>query len=223
MINWASRKTKRDQDNLVTQSILPLLNPQREYSMLSMPAGTWSYERSLAARTPGKNWVFTGIEQDPEVYEITRKAKPPGNAKFVPRNMSASTAAEILDLHDVVYLDYMGTWSDGIESDLRKLAYRKVVGQVLVLTNMLVRGHQKHKQLYTKYADETLVCSIDFMSVQMLDDARTRMVAIPRIVEGLFQEEGQNITFVSGFVYDSRSPCKKIRHVPEMVTTYKVN
>lgn len=89
---------------------------------------------------------FTGLEQDPEVYRKSAKVAAGLPAAF--RSLDQPTA--FLDFatsgkkkeFDMIYLDWMGTWSRDKKADIQALFSRRMlaIGGLLLVTVSLRRG-----------------------------------------------------------------------------------
>jgi hypothetical protein len=128
-------------------------------AVLSLPAAGWVWERGLAlaaAETlPGLELTMVGVERDAAVHKrmwMGRRGRRGGRASLIAAGEPCS-AEDVLsgavhvrgapDAFDVVYLDWMGTWSLAKEVELLALfdGGRLAPGGLVITTVMLGRGH----------------------------------------------------------------------------------
>lgn len=132
-INWAKREQKRDNDISLLKYIKEPLSLFSTVNCISLPSHQWIWERMIAAAFPDKTFNFIGVERDRQVNHAGRINAKRLNAvknrnytlEMLPPSISWTNAmkgdfsSEIVgedELFQLLYADYMGTWSpDKIE------------------------------------------------------------------------------------------------------------
>lgn len=149
LVDWELNTSKREADTVAFRAMAyDLLKARRPARVLSLPGATWCWELSLSEAFPSLKFNFTGIERDARIHRKAKKMADAMPARYrmhpVPADF-AEFAAGLDGRHrpfDVVFLDWMGTWSREKKADLELLMSKGVlaVGGVLLLTVSLRRG-----------------------------------------------------------------------------------
>ncbi len=151
-IAWNANTAKREADHTIYRAMAYDISCQRRRTgkrlrVLSFPAKTWAWELGLAECYPDIPMEFLGLEQDASVYKQTKKF-----AAGFPRSFSMTDTPVSFQRFaasyrrrrpfDVVYLDWMGTWSKEKKEDISMLFDRQLlaVGGLLLVTVSLRRG-----------------------------------------------------------------------------------
>ena len=217
-LNWESRCCKRAQDERVN-ALLDI--PPGLVSMLSLPASGWCYEKQLAKAYPDIYWRFTGLEYDPQVF-AHMQTPPTANAMFEAKHMSVQAAMEVLEPHDIVYLDYLGGWSESVEADIRKMAALRRVRSQFLLVVKATRMSKNHGVCMD--ALNSREAQIDWSTrASLTGKTRSRLAALPSRVEQLCYEEDLTLRFERGFLYDSWNTGRPDMFGPEIVMSFNVN
>ena len=151
-ISWVGNTAKRVADQTMYRAmafdIQRMRKPRsrKDIRVLSFPGPTWMWEQGLADAFPTSHFAFLGVEQDKQVWRKLASRPMPGNYKMI---KEAATFKSYAQAHqqdsshfDVIYLDWMGTWSRDKKADLGSMfaGGMLAVGGVLVLTLSLRRG-----------------------------------------------------------------------------------
>lgn len=153
-ISWGANTSKREADQTMYRAMAFDIQRMRPASarktirVLSFPGPTWLWEQGLEEAFPSARFEFVGVEQDPRVWKRLAKmaAGLPGNYKMFPQATTFRSYVQSRRRNstafDVVYLDWMGTWSRDKKADLESMFADNTlaVGGVLVLTLSLRRG-----------------------------------------------------------------------------------
>jgi hypothetical protein len=128
--DWSLREDKRENDGQLDIYLKPLFTSgRREFSSLSLPASKWLWERHLIAKHPDLQFSFFGVEKEPELNGRARQVASRVNSKGSSRLMmlsqdkdwSAVLKAPPLPEFDIIYADYMGTWSSPKLEDVMRI------------------------------------------------------------------------------------------------------
>jgi len=124
LLDWKSRPKKRENDDVNSSLMGPLMATRKNIQCLTLPAKDWIFEKQLARKFSHNQFLFQGIERDPIVHgaswnSIAKSSSWPQNAiGILPEHPLA--VAEFIDQlpgeqleipYDLVYLDWMGIWS----------------------------------------------------------------------------------------------------------------
>ena len=154
-IPWKDNDSKRLSDQAAYSNMASDLFRQAEkrgkkpLRVLSFPGAKWLWEQALEESFRKLKFRFTGLERDERVWRKASKMADvlpsrfnlrPRAESFVDYSKSISTKRTRFDL---IYLDWMGTWSAEKKSDIDALLSRGCmleVGGILMLTVSLRRG-----------------------------------------------------------------------------------
>jgi hypothetical protein len=232
-IDWENRVSKRTQDPKLDRLLQPYLKNLDTVSMLSLPARTWAFEQSLATTRPCVNWAFTGLEKDPELFERMRKfMRWPSEAEVVTHAFNQTTTEFLLEQEssntgifwNVVYFDYMGTWSREKEVDVRILARNRMC-DVFMCTISLSRGSRPTNDLVKEYNEslgQTYLSFIEDDTGRHGDPPYYKIGGVPARIVDLFEDSGCHARLMGGLVYDSPSPCNPAYRCSEMVLAFRI-
>ena len=117
--------------------------------VLSFPGPMWGWEQGLLGAFPAAKFKIVGLERDSRIHEKLVKAAVglPGKLRMTDAACSFSQFAEQHTKrnvgYDIIYLDWMGTWSREKKADLETLFARNLLRPdgVLILTVSLRRGN----------------------------------------------------------------------------------
>ena len=167
-IDWSKRLEKRDNDLYLNKYIKPLMHKKHQdgdkINCLSFPASKWIWERNLAKSFNSNSIHFYGVERNPLVnksanktakYLMSSKGKKNYRMTLLPpkvdfaKSICRKTGVECVDSisgFDIIYADYMGTWSENSILDLKSIfgGKRSILNPfgLLVITLMLSRGER---------------------------------------------------------------------------------
>ena len=151
-IAWGSNLAKRPADHMLYRSMaFDLLQQHRRTKkrlrILSLPAKTWVWEQELANTFPDIPLEFVGLERDPMLHKKTAKFSEalPRQFKMTDGPVDFRSFADLTNgrrPYDVIYLDWMGTWSKEKKDDVVAMFRNELlaVGGMLLLTVSLRRG-----------------------------------------------------------------------------------
>lgn len=153
-ISWEGNSAKRTADQTMYRAMAFDVQRMRApgssdgIRVLSFPGPTWLWEQGLAEAFPSARFAFYGIEQDEVVWHKLAQMAALLSGDYNMLNGPA-TFQDYAKAHqkasspfDVIYLDWMGTWSREKKADLNSMfaSGMLAVGGVLVLTLSLRRG-----------------------------------------------------------------------------------
>lgn len=149
-MNWRANTAKRQADLTMYQAMAFHLLQQKGTSekrrtVLSFPGPTWAWEQGLADAFAGLKFDFTGLERDTKVHAKLAKACDYLGANYHMAKSPVSFdeyAVRCRRSFDVIYLDWMGTWSREKKSDIERLFECDLLrpGGLLIVTVCLRRG-----------------------------------------------------------------------------------
>ncbi len=244
--DWLTKDTKRQNDMEVNRLVVPSFIQKGNAQCLSFPASDWKYESDLAQSNLDVWFTFHGVELNREVFKrsMERAAhlnKEHGNSEFLlptrPYNLrefigeSRSLWPEE-ERYDLVYPDWMGTWSQDKKEQVRRMFTRQIFScqSYLAVTIMLARG-----TLYT-FADlklyqaqvseriiETLV--LNDRTVEAMEGSKTgrlKASGVSGYVIKMAGDAGYTAELIRLSVYDSCSNIRKGIVTPEMSLLYSI-
>ena len=218
LINWERRQSKRAQDATLGALLAPFLLTKEEGAavrMLSLPAAHWAFEQFLLATYPELRWEFVGLEEDYTVWRRMQRASlfvlNADGANAVCQAVRNTTSG-YLDAHwyfpwDIVYFDYMGTWSQSKEEDVVKIAGNHMC-KVFACTIALARGRPETLNIIkslSSFGGHHLGFIEDHTGRHM-DNPHYKITGVPERIVQLTEEVGNPFKLVGGFVYDSLPP-----------------
>ena len=126
----------------------PVGGPRDKVEVLSFPGDSWMWERSIDEAFDTLNFRFTGLERAPGIHRNTVRQADllPARFQTTKSPMDFNCFAQGRDKRhkqfDLIYLDWMGTWSREKKVNIRNLfeADMLAVGGLLLLTLSLRRG-----------------------------------------------------------------------------------
>jgi hypothetical protein len=216
VIRWASRTSKRAQDEPISKMFANYLLSKADgesVRMVSLPADSWAFEKHLLTIYPELRWWLTGLEAEVQIVKKMQRAAPAivnfdqSPAVYAAYNMKTSQWLRDCDTHqDIIYFDYMGTWSREKEADVVCIAQKQLC-DVFACTISLNRGYADTNRMLENKSE------VGMRHVQFILDSTGRHTETPhykitgtpeRVVE-LFRDHGHPVTLLGGFVYDSPS------------------
>lgn len=133
---------KREAD-LLTYKIAArdITDMKRTVRVLSLPGESWTWERGLADIFAPKRFRFTGVERDAAIFRKAKKeAACLGRAVMYEKPCDVATFLKTTpdkDRFDIIYFDWMSSWSNATIGDLDALFTRPTrlsPGGLLILT-----------------------------------------------------------------------------------------
>lgn len=233
LINWERRQSKRAQDATLGALLAPFLLTKEEGAavrMLSLPAAHWAFEQFLLATYPELRWEFVGLEEDYTVWRRMQRASlfvlNADGANAVCQAVRNTTSG-YLDAHwyfpwDIVYFDYMGTWSAAKEKDVITLAQRQTPN-VFACTISLSRGRPETNAT-VEYLSEVGKRHLEWIGDKTgrhQDQPHYKITGTPERILRLFEDNNWPMRMVGGFVYDSPSETNPSRTATEMTMVFQ--
>ena len=197
-------------------------------SMLTLPAADWAYERYLLSTHPDLHWAFVGLERDAEIaanMETTgaRVLNEDGTpAVCHARHASTTDFLEYDNTRfDIVYFDYMGTWSQAKERDIKLLcqtppgiyACTIALNRGSSLTNSMLEECSVTGRRHLEWVQDT--------TGRYNQSPHYKITGTPERIIALFNDQGVSAHMVGGFVYDSPSN-SAIAHIAEMTMVFRI-
>jgi hypothetical protein len=154
-IAWNANTAKREADRTIYRAMAYDLAQQSRKSgkrlrALTFPAKTWAWELGLTECYPDIRLEFVGLEQDPTIYKATKRFASgfPKTFAMSEKPMPFRSFAEQerrKKPFDIVYLDWMGTWSKEKKNDISAMFHNQMlaVGGLLLITVSLRRGQPR--------------------------------------------------------------------------------
>lgn len=202
-ISWDTNVSKREADMTMYRAMaFDLLqtqaNGKKRLKILSFPAQTWRWEIGLQETFPKLPMEFVGIERDAAVhFDMCKFATVlPGNFSTASVPMSFIEYA-ILQYRtrpfNVVYLDWMGTWSAEKKKDIEMLFKNRMLalGGLLIVTVSLRRGQPETTD---ELADMSYDLPLAFYDARGRDKyvSNIKVCGIPRWIQN-YADVGHNI------------------------------
>jgi len=153
LIDWRANTSKRAADLMLFRNLafdlhkLHNQNSGKTLRILSLPAASWSWEQCLKETFSPIRFSFLGLEKNRKVWQKGSRLKGIGPMRMFRLPVSfheyASQHFRKGRPFDVVYLDWMGTWSKEKKKDIEVLLKHGLLaaGGVLILTVSLRRGY----------------------------------------------------------------------------------
>jgi hypothetical protein len=232
-IDWENRVSKRKQDPKLDTLLQPYLKDRSGVRMLSLPARTWEFEKFVTGTRPDIDWSFTGLEKDPVLFDyMATRTGWASDAGVVVQSHNQTTTEFLLDQErcnpvpfwEVVYFDYMGTWSRAKEEDVRILARNRMC-DVFICTVSLSRGSRPTNDRLKAYHEslgETYCSFIDDDTGRHGDPPHYKIGGVPARIVDLFEDGGCRASLMGGLVYDSPSPFNPAYGCSEMVMAFRI-
>ena len=217
-LNWASRNSKRRTDEWIAHLFEPFLEgvgSGEKVTMLSLPANAWGFERYMLDQYDDFKWSFTGIEANEGVYrKMKSKSRTMVSEEGTPvvESVHNCTTRTYLrenssEVYDIIYFDYMGTWSQSKEEDVVKIAGNHMC-KVFACTIALARGRPETLNIIkslSSFGGHHLGFIEDHTGRHM-DNPHYKITGVPERIVQLTEEVGNPFKLVGGFVYDSLPP-----------------
>lgn len=217
-LNWNKNKDpKRENDSRLYSLIEEFLPAKKYINILTLPASGWCFESGLASKIQ-RPLRFTGIEKDDIVFSkasSTRKrleAKFPDNVFMLHKVDSHEFLQTTSRQFDIVYLDWMGTWSQGKQQELETIFSRKVITHtaLLVFTIWEGRGNGPEMDILDKLVKRRTVQFPfeEHVSAEMTPNVKRKTYGVAERVVRLARSEGYDATlaYFSEYKGNSRPP-----------------
>lgn len=164
---WEGRDGKRQNDTNLRR-IIRTHCKRKTIDMLTLPAADWCFERALLLDMKHAHFRMVGIEMNPRVHRKARRmaarlgeAFPAHRFTMTERPMSAWDFIRRGEgVFDVVYLDWMGTWSQDKKRQVTALLEHKMIKNrgLLFTTIMVPRGQRTTLDELMKYLPRDECC-----------------------------------------------------------------
>ena len=149
-IHWPDGKqSKRENDTILCKLVSKTLKSNSRASVITLPADKWCFETSLSKALPETKFHFTGIEANSIVFgrslKTMRKLEDtnPTNWYTLVRGKALKLLEQYPVPADVIYLDWMGTWSNEKKEEIETIFSRKLLKEksMLIFTIWACRGN----------------------------------------------------------------------------------
>ena len=231
MINWSLSSQKRGNDALLFRQFDSLAELDH-VSMLTLPGAYWLFELGLVGQYPCTGFCCEGIERDEAVHEAMKVSADEVrsvNAVFVPCSQPCSarqylrSAEKVGKRYDVIYLDYMGTWSNVKAEDMEIIFKNGMAKRFLALTMALHRGSQTVLDVLVDFVSEDHMDKVRMDNVRcpISEGSLIKIMGVPNMVKHIASQQGVSIELSYARVYDSVSySTTQVR--PEMVMLFTI-
>ena len=214
---WNKRAAKRFVDEQIFRCMASWKLPKKNLcNVLSLPAGSWFWERDFTAAFPNAKINFVGVERNSTVLKTMRRNADSLNKlnrrhKFIPVDHPVDLADFLKDtdeVFDMIYLDWMGTWATDKFNQIKTILDREILrkGGLLRLTMALNRGKPSvWKTLCSEY-DPTLIGVQDMRAGgnDFSDLPQWKVYGVPGLIIREAAERGVKLKLVSNIAYVSR-------------------
>lgn len=232
-INWARRQSKRAQDSTLGAFMAPFILSKKneKIRMLTLPAGDWAFEKHLMLVNKDPSWMIHGLESNNQVAkEMQKNAGSLVNTDGSPAVVAAyelSTTDFLTKINntpywDIIYFDYMGTWSRAKERDVVTMA-KTARPEVFACTISLDRGHPDTNSevgIFSQIGKRHLSWIID-KTGRHGEDPHYKITGTPEVIINLFEDNGWPMKMLGGFVYDSPSVTHPTHNTAEMTMVFQ--
>lgn len=230
-MKWAGNMCKRSQDEKLIRLMASVIEPLPVVRMMTLPAASWAFEDRLLSVFDDRRFLFTGVEQDPGAHHEMvcaaepRKSNPLAEYTTVHGNTSVALTMS-KEPYDIIYFDYMGTWSQAKIADIHMIAENRLATGMLVLTIMLRRGRPQTNDDVREFALNARKDWFGFMSVATRSPlpphqiSHQKILGVPEHVEHIFHQAGASCRCCGGVVYDNWSHKAPNTYTTEMSVAF---
>jgi hypothetical protein len=225
-IEWANVTAKRVVEDVTHRGMaIDVMDMGSRVRVLSFPAAGWIWEQNLMDRFRKIKFDITGIERDPVVHKRsvrTSKSIETGRCSMHPKPCDLRTylgSAAWKDTFDIIYLDWMGTWSSEKKQDLRQLfsqPTRLNKGGLLIMTMSLNRGYTNTIGQLSEFADNPIALTTYDERGRDVHTSGIRVRGIPQWIMDEASQHGITMSSIMANVYYSQ-PLKRTRYATPMV------
>ena len=202
--NWKKNKDSKRRNDEKLYSLIESFTPKnKRLHVLSFPANGWCFESGLSERITIP-LSFTGLEKNDIVFGKAASTAKKLQKSF-PNNwytLYNTTSKNFLDTtstrYDVVYLDWMGTWSTEKRDDLITIFKRRVLSKqaLLMFTIWQVRGNGKEMDVLDTMVKKssTTFPFEKHISAEMTPNLMRKTYGVAERVVRLARKEGYTAT-----------------------------
>lgn len=226
-LNWFNRAAKRHADELSFRAMAHWIVNKKSASVLSLPASDWIWERQYVDNFPDAKVQFLGLEQNEEVWDrmgwaATKLNQLNDRHEFITTDAPCSFmdfARHTDRKFDVIYLDWMGTWSKDKLKQINIMFDKDMLknDSIFRLTLGLNRGHPKSWEDLGDVEGDFHIVDIRGGGGE-LPSWKTH--GVPALVEAVGHDFGRPTKLIAAHVYSSFHTRKAA--VPEIVFTFRV-
>lgn len=213
-MQWTNRISKRFIDAEAFHCLFDCGLPKKRCKVLSLPAKDWFWERDFVATFPSANFEFVGLERDARIFRGMQKNAAifnELNRRHVFRPVDEPTdvkdfVKQTSDSFDVIYLDWMGTWSTDKLTQICRIFENDLLRKngVLRLTFALNRGKPgKWKPICDDY-DPRLIGFRDLRGGGG-PLPEWKIYGVPGLIMQLAHERGNRLRIIHNVAYLSRA------------------
>lgn len=240
---WEAREQKALNHRGIRKALADsILSSSVPYRVLSFPAAHWLFEQNMASVFADSQFEFVGLECDPKVHpQHIETAKTLSSDGFFlasfpdPLNMR-EYAAEFdatKTPYDLVFLDWMGTWSKDKKEQLRTVFDNHMINDNghLAITLMLWRGCGPSS---AEISEAVMMCDILETDDEFLVDENTiseiakckigsdKTFGVTQIIKALAEHAGQSASLVRMCIYKEPNSTGK-KFTPQVSLLYQIN
>lgn len=169
---------KQNNRELISEVSQYCLSEEENISILSLPAAYWIFEKTICKYFSDRHLHCKGLESHPKVFDSARRSSLRLNQTrpqhdFQMATLRPATAKEYLHInpsaqYDLIYLDWMGTWSQGKKDETILIFKNELLSKkaLLAFTIDSSRGQPKSNNELVKYmSDKRIKMNFDFESI----------------------------------------------------------
>ena len=199
--NWDNAGDKRINDHRLYNIINKKMKRKKTISMLSFPSDKWIFERKLIEKcnTP---FNFHSIERNKDMLKKSKvtvrklKKKHEQHTFWTPRKeISLQEYIPTTDkTFDIIYTDWMGTWSKEKEKDIHTLFENKVINKnaLLIFTIMLSRGSKCTIDKLKNMIDYDQL-SLPINSNRTSDNFKAKTIGLTNLIRKIGDSNGYHV------------------------------
>lgn len=243
LVDWLSNENKRANDAEVNGYLVLSFLEKKAVRCLTFPGAHWIYEKNLALSMPSVEFSFQGLEVKQDVFENSWKQVEghelmnaelclTKNRRSMNQFLGHRDTPWNEDPFDLVYPDWMGTWSQDKKEQVRRMFKRRIFAPTsfLAITLMLARGTNLTLRELEEYVTDaslrvTESISLDARTTSALSTSRVgrlKAVGVSGYIAQQAEQNGYRADPVHLRIYDSYSYLKQGFITPEMSLLYRI-
>lgn len=230
-VDWANKAAKRYADELAFRTIAQWARSKTDpVNILSLPADRWLWEANMADLFPDQTFVFFGVERDEVVHgRMTASAAAADGRRYDFRPCPQPEAAidwirregAAVKL-DMVYFDWMGSWSKSKASQLEQLFASDTLNKdsIFRFTAGLSRGKNASWEHLMDDVEKECFHIVDIRGGGSAIP-EWRLYGVPKLAIDIAERWGRSMRLLSAHVYGGLRP-NLGQSVPEISFTFSV-
>jgi hypothetical protein len=213
-IDWDENDSKREADAMTFRVMaFDILQMKKTLRVLSLPGKSWLWEQLLAEAFNKKMFRFHGLERDQKVHTAGRRRGNAlaGNYKMHPNActvVSYFKEADRSQTYDIIYLDWMVTWSREKQADIKALfaqPARLKKNGLLMVTLSLTRGQPASMGEIQELAEARLPFMVYDSRGENRHTSNFKVRGIPLWITNAAAEQGIHLRPLMANVYYSNT------------------